>query len=79
MPILDGYGATRLIRQQLGLTTLPIVAMTANAMPSDRQACLDAGMDEHIGKPFDLTLLVLMLLKLVTRHPLPVDADKARK
>jgi len=61
MPVLDGYAATRVIRQQLGLTTLPIIAMTANAMASDREACLAAGMDDHIGKPFDLTQLVLLL------------------
>ncbi|MBI3349448.1 MAG: response regulator [Burkholderiales bacterium] len=52
MPVMDGTTATRLMRRQLGLT-LPVIAMTAGAMPSERQACLDAGMDEHIGKPFD--------------------------
>ena len=62
MPVMDGYTATRLIRRQLGLT-LPIIAMTANAMPADRQACLDAGMSEHVGKPFDLDQLVAVLLR----------------
>ena len=75
MPVLDGYGATRLIRQQLGMTKLPILAMTANAMPSDRQACIDAGMNEHIGKPFDLTHLVQILQQLVKRNPLPSRSD----
>nr|WP_295781770.1 CHASE domain-containing protein [Rhodoferax sp.] len=64
MPVMDGYAATRAIRQELGLTTLPVIAMTANAMASDRTACLEAGMDEHIGKPFDLNGLVAMLLRL---------------
>jgi len=62
MPVMDGFTATRLIRRQLALT-LPIVAMTANAMPQDRQACLEAGMSEHVGKPFDLDNVVAVLLR----------------
>ncbi len=64
MPVMDGYTATRAIRQELVLTALPIIAMTANAMTSDRDACLDAGMDEHIGKPFEIDHLVETLLRL---------------
>ena len=64
MPVMDGYTATRAIRQDLGHTTLPIIAMTANAMASDREACLAAGMDDHIGKPFNLDELVTMLLRV---------------
>jgi len=61
MPVMDGYAATRAIRQELGLATLPIIAMTANAMASDRAACLAAGMNDHVGKPFELDHLVAML------------------
>ncbi|MDC6166917.1 PAS-domain containing protein [Paucibacter sp. XJ19-41] len=61
MPVLDGLSATRLIRSELGLGELPIIAMTANAMPEDRLACLEAGMNAHIGKPFDLDALVALL------------------
>jgi two-component system, sensor histidine kinase and response regulator len=61
MPEMDGLEATRRIRQQLGLTALPIIAMTANAMSSDRQACLEAGMNDHVSKPFDLQELVELL------------------
>ena len=71
MPVLDGYGATRLIREQLGLTHLPIVAMTANAMASDRDACLAAGMTEHVGKPFDLAHLVSLLIRITGVQPVP--------
>ncbi len=61
MPVMDGYGATRAIRQQLNLIDLPVIAMTANAMASDRAACLAAGMNDHIGKPIDLSDLVSVL------------------
>ncbi len=61
MPVMDGLQATRIIRQRLRLTDLPIIAMTANTSPEDRQACLDAGMNDHMGKPFDLPVLVKIL------------------
>lgn len=64
MPVLDGYGATQAIRNELGLQHLPIIAMTANAMATDRTACLAAGMDEHVGKPFDIAKLVSLLLRI---------------
>ncbi|MCV2353517.1 PAS-domain containing protein [Paucibacter sp. B2R-40] len=67
MPVMDGYTAAGLIRTELGLNSLPIVAMTANAMASDREACLAAGMNEHVGKPFDLERLVALLLRLTGR------------
>ena len=61
MPVMDGLTATRVLRGELGLSFLPIIAMTANAMRSDREACLQAGMNDHIGKPFDLDQLVEVL------------------
>lgn len=67
-PVLDGYGATRAIRNDLGLRDLPIIAMTANAMASDRAACLAAGMNEHVGKPFDIAKLVSLLLRVTGLH-----------
>ncbi len=69
MPVMDGYTATREIRETLKLSYLPIVAMTANAMPADRAACLAAGMNDHIGKPFDLAELVAVLQKVSGREP----------
>ena len=69
MPVLDGYGATRAIREDLGLASLCIVAMTANAMASDREACLAAGMNEHVGKPFDIGKLVSLLIRLTGIQP----------
>lgn len=61
MPVLDGLSATKIIRQTLGLKSLPIIAMTANAMASDKAACLQVGMNDHIGKPFDLNHLLRTL------------------
>jgi CheY-like chemotaxis protein/HPt (histidine-containing phosphotransfer) domain-containing protein len=61
MPVMDGYEATQMIRQTLGLTQLAVIAMTANAMASDRDACLAAGMNDHVGKPFDLPHLIEVL------------------
>ena len=67
MPVMDGLDATRAIRLQFDADTLPIVAMTANAMDSDRAACLAAGMNDHIGKPFNLVHLVQVLQQLTRR------------
>jgi HPt (histidine-containing phosphotransfer) domain-containing protein len=82
---MDGFTATHTIRNQLGLTTLPIIAMTANAMASDRAACLTAGMNDHVGKPFELDHLVAVLLQHVGRpvfaepapQPAPADPQEA--
>ncbi|OYU46134.1 MAG: hybrid sensor histidine kinase/response regulator [Burkholderiales bacterium PBB4] len=65
MPVLDGYAATRALRTDAALANLPIIAMTANAMATDREACLQAGMNDHIGKPFDLNELVALLQRFV--------------
>ena len=71
MPVMDGFTATGVIRAEMGRTELPIIAMTANAMASDRQACLAAGMNDHVGKPFDLDHLVEVLLTHVRPVRLP--------
>lgn len=65
MPVMDGLSATRIIRRDLELDRLPIVAMTANASYEDRQECLAAGMNGHVAKPFDLQTLVRELSRAV--------------
>ena len=69
MPEMDGFTATRVIREELGLMDLPVIAMTANAMASDKDACIAAGMNDHVGKPFDLGHLVQVLLTRTHRFP----------
>jgi CheY-like chemotaxis protein len=54
MPVMDGYIATRTIRQELGMHALPIIAMTANAMAGDREKVINAGMWDHIAKPLNI-------------------------
>jgi PAS domain S-box-containing protein len=71
MPEMDGYQTTRAILDRLGKSAPPIVAMTANAMPSDRIAALEAGMVDHIGKPFDLEQLIAVILTHARREGQP--------
>lgn len=62
MPIMDGITATKTIRSDPQYAALPIVAMTANAMESERDACLAAGMNDHVSKPIDPDRLFKALL-----------------
>lgn len=63
MPVMDGFEATRRIRRNPRASSLPIIAMTANALASDRAACLDAGMNDHIAKPIELDGMVATILR----------------
>jgi signal transduction histidine kinase/ActR/RegA family two-component response regulator len=66
MPVMNGVEATRAIRQLPGMSTIPILAMTANAFDEDRDTCLAAGMDDHIGKPVNPATLYETLLRWLT-------------
>lgn len=73
MPNMDGFDATRAIRQ-LEVTLgehIPIIALTANALPSDRRKCLDAGMDDYVAKPFTKKQLIDTLEKWLSQEPVP--------
>ncbi|KQP18415.1 hypothetical protein ASF43_11465 [Pseudorhodoferax sp. Leaf267] len=73
MPRMDGLEATRRMRQEPTLAHLPIVAMTANAFPEDRQACLDAGMNDHLAKPVDPRVLQAALVRWL---PAPLESSR---
>src|SRR5262245_8117242 len=78
MPEMDGLAATRALRADPALKQLPIIAMTANAMKADLQACLDAGMNDYVNKPIDRKLLRKTLPRLppVSSAP-PAAAEEA--
>ena len=65
MPIMDGYEATRAIRSMArkDTKTLPIIAMTANAMEEDKENALKNGMNAHVAKPIDIDLFLKILGK----------------
>jgi PAS domain S-box-containing protein len=65
MPEMDGYEATRRIRASSAAEakTIPIVAMTANVFKEDIEKCLDAGMNDHLGKPVDIEKLITQMKK----------------
>ncbi len=88
MPVLDGYQATRRIRSELGLAELPIIALTAGALTSERERAIESGMNAFVTKPFDpreLMRIVLGQLPPAVRErigrderraaPAPADAD----
>jgi PAS domain S-box-containing protein len=66
MPVMDGYDATRIIRERLGAASPPIIAMTAHAMSDARAACLAAGMVAHLTKPIRVQTLYETLVSFLT-------------
>ncbi len=66
LPVMDGYEATRRIRQLPGLDALPIIALTANARHGDRDLCLQAGMNDYLAKPFKRIDLQQILKRWLT-------------
>jgi CheY-like chemotaxis protein len=69
MPVMDGLQATQLLRRLPHGVGLPVVAMTASALPRDREGCLEAGMDEHLTKPIDPDELNATLLRWIKPGP----------
>jgi len=67
MPVMDGFQATRLIREEPQGRTVPIIAMTANGIGDERERCLAAGMSDHVAKPIDLDELFEVLKRWLMR------------
>ena len=67
MPVMDGYEATRRIRSlsDKKKALIPILSMTANAFPEDKKKALDAGMNGHVAKPFETTVLVSEMIEAI--------------
>ncbi|ELX11743.1 multi-sensor hybrid histidine kinase [Janthinobacterium sp. HH01] len=75
MPVMDGYDATRKLREDARYANLPVIAMTANAMVGDKEKCLDAGMNDFIAKPIDVAQLFTTLARWVkVKNPLAAEA-----
>ena len=81
MPVMDGFTATRRIREAERSSgsgkRLPIIALTANVMTEDRESCLAAGMDAHLGKPFDPSQLANSLSRFLTPDIVVPEVDVA--
>jgi CheY-like chemotaxis protein/HPt (histidine-containing phosphotransfer) domain-containing protein len=73
MPVLDGYAATRELRRQSRWQSLPVIAMTANAMVGDRDKAIAAGMDDHIAKPIKVEEMFATLARWI--RPAATGAD----
>ncbi|MCW7539783.1 response regulator [Aquabacterium sp. A7-Y] len=69
MPEMDGLKAARAIRKLPAHASTPILAMTASAFGEDRDACLEAGMNDHISKPVETEVLVATLSRWLGRRP----------
>ncbi|MES9956063.1 MAG: response regulator [Sedimenticola sp.] len=75
MPVMDGYEATTMIRSEPHFKDLPIIAMTASAMPADRGRCLDVGMNDFVSKPFEPRDLFLTLDRWISVDESQVAED----
>lgn len=64
MPGIDGYEAVRMIRNTPEIKHIPVIAVTAQAMPEDRQKCMEAGADDYVSKPIDIDLLIVAIEKI---------------
>ncbi len=67
MPVMDGLETTGRLRADPALRRIPIIALTALAMPGDRERCLEAGMDDYLSKPLGLAELHRAVISWINR------------
>jgi CheY-like chemotaxis protein len=79
MPIMDGYTATQLIRQDARWQQLPVVALSAGVLKEERDTALAAGMDDFVAKPLDVDQLITTIQRLTGCQPQPSVSDKEDK
>lgn len=70
MPIMDGYEATRIIREEIH-SIIPVIALSASDFDDEKKLCIDAGMNECITKPFEVLQLVNILARLNNNSQIP--------
>lgn len=68
MPVMDGITATRMLRNELGLVNLPVIALTAGVLQDEKAKVLQAGVDDFLAKPVDLEDLVVVILRLIDQR-----------
>jgi two-component system, sensor histidine kinase len=68
MPIMNGFDAVKMIREEHKENCPPIIAVTANALKGDREKCLAAGMDEYVSKPIKREVILKIIDQLVNRY-----------
>lgn len=79
MPVMDGYEATRLIRAEGRHKSVPILALSANAMEGDRRVSLESGMNDHIPKPIDIKNLFETMAKWISPKNIEIAACDAQE
>lgn len=79
MPVMDGFEATRFLRADPRFAQLPILAMTASATSSERERCIQCGMNDHIGKPIDVQQLFATLARWITPKAHPAQAGQTEQ
>ena len=68
LPVLNGWEATRALRNNPGIRDIPVIALTAHALPADRERTIEAGCDAYQSKPVDFPELVSKIEQLTKRH-----------
>jgi PAS domain S-box-containing protein len=74
MPVMDGFEATRRVREDLNLTELPIIALSAGVRATERERCLESGMNDFISKPLDVDRLIATILRHTSSRDEPTPA-----